>query len=191
MTLMELMMSEDKKVSTKVVTGRVRLSYANVWVPKAVQEGQEPKYSVALLIPKQDKVTIEKFKKAIALATENGKPLWGGKVPPNLKNPMRDGDVERPDDPVYKGHMFVNASSSNPPDIVDRNRDPIIDKSLCYSGCYARVSVNMFAFNKAGNRGIGAGLNNIQVVADGPRLGGKASAEEDFDVYEDEDEFLQ
>ena len=90
----------------KVITGRdTRWSYANVWEPKSIQGGT-PKYSVSLIIPKSDTVTLEKIRTAIQAAyTEGqGKLKGNGKtVPPlaALKTPLRDGDVERPDDPAY------------------------------------------------------------------------------------------
>lgn len=177
--------------NTAITTGKVRLSYCNIWRPRAAQEGQQPKYSCSILIPKTDKETITKVRAAIAAATEKGKPLWGGKVPPMLKTPLRDGDAERPDDPPYKGHWFLNASSSQAPGVVDRNRNEIFDHEEIYSGVYARVHLNFFPFNSNGNRGIGAGLNHIQKWADGPALSGRARVDEVFDVIEDDDdEFL-
>lgn len=194
MMMMELMMSNDAKqeaAKTKVVTGKVRLSYANVWTPRAgPDEGSALKYSTAILIPKTDKETIEKINRACAVVKENGKATWGGKLPPQLKMPLRDGDVDRADDPVYKGCWFLNASSNEKPGIVDRQMNEIFDKDEVYSGVFARVSLNFYAFNKNGNKGIGAGLQNIQKVADGPRLSGRTSATEDFEEIADDDDFL-
>ena len=58
-----------------------------------------------------------------------------------------------------------------------------------YSGCVGRASINMYAYNVNGNRGIACGLNNLQKLADGTPLGGKSRAEDDF-ATEDEDDFL-
>ncbi|WP_029516967.1 DUF2815 family protein [Paenibacillus polymyxa] len=175
---------------TKVVTGKVRLSYVHVFEPNAI-DGGEPKYSSSILIPKSDKVTLKKIKAAIAAATEAGKSKWGGKVPGNLKTPLRDGDEEREDDPAYAGHYFLNASSKNKPGIIDLDKIEITDTTEVYSGCYARVSLNFYAFNTNGNKGIAAGLNNLQKVADGDYLGGRSRAEDDFDDdFEDDDSFL-
>ena len=167
--------------STKVITGKVRFSYAHVFEPSAIEEGQAKKYSVSLVIPKDDKKTLAKIEAAIAAALEEGKAKFGGKIPKAYKNPLRDGDEDRPDDEVYEGCMFVNASSSRKPGLVDANLDPILDKDDFYSGCYGRASVNFYAFNVSGNKGIACGLNNLQKLEDGIRLsGGGASAEEDF-----------
>lgn len=171
--------------ATKVVTGKVRLSYANLFTPRAAEAGQEAKYSVSLLIPKSDKATVEKIKAAIEAAKEAGKATWGGKVPPGLKTPLRDGDTER-DDPVYAGHYFVNATSKNKPGVVDANLNAVLDASEVYSGCFGRASINFYPYNVNGNRGIAAGLNNVQKIADGEALGGKSRAEDDFTAVTDD-----
>lgn len=174
-----------KNTDTKVITGKVRLSYAHLFKPTAISEGQEPKYSVCLLIPKSDKATLSKIKKAIEAAKQQGVSLWGGKIPANLKVPIRDGDEERPDQEEYVGCYFINANSKLKPGIVDRRLDEILDSTEVYSGCYARASINFFPYNQAGNRGIGCGLNNIQKLEDGDYLGGRSRPEDDFDAMDD------
>jgi len=181
---------------TKVVTGKVRLSYCNLFQPRAVEDGQEPKYSCTILIPKSDKATIQKIKTAIEAAKQAGiSSVFGGKLPPNLKTPIHDGDGEKPNGGEYgeecKGHYVINASSKQKPGIVDKNLNEIIDSTEVYSGCYARVSINFYAFNKSGNKGIACGLNNVQKIADGDYLGGRSRPEDDFEpIYDDEDNGL-
>jgi hypothetical protein len=170
---------------TKIVTGIVRLSYANIWQAKSINGGT-PKFSTSVLIPKSDTVTVQKIKEAIQAAYAEGesKLKGNGKSVPalaTLKTPLRDGDVERPDDEAYAGHWFINANSNTAPGVVDLGRQPILDTSEIYSGVYARVSLSLYAFNSNGNRGIACGLQNIQKIRDGESLGGKASAEDDFD----------
>ena len=174
--------------TTKVITGKVRLSYAHLFKPVALSEDQDPKYSVCLLIPKSDKATLKKINAAIEAAKQAGSSLWGGKVPNNLKTPLRDGDEERPNQPEYENCYFINASSKTAPGVVDKDVQPVLDSTEVYSGCYARASVNFYPFNKAGNRGIACGLNNIQKLADGDCLGGRSRAEDDFDAIEDDDD---
>lgn len=177
--------------STKIVTGKVRFSYVHVFQPWAGAEGQEPKYSVCVLIPKSDTQTVASIKAAIEAAKEAGKSLWGGKIPPNLRTPLRDGDAERSDQPEFQGHWFLNASSKQRPGVVDKQLNPILEPTEFYSGCYGRVSLNFYPYNQAGNRGIGVGLNNIQKLADGEPLGGRTRPEDDFDVVaEEEEDFL-
>lgn len=177
----------NKENSTKVVTGVVRLSYANVWEPVSIN-GSKPKYSVSLIIPKDDKTTVDAINRAVENAIKDGAAKFGGKVPPrgSLKLPLRDGDTER-DDEAYKGSYFVNANSTTAPQIVDRQVQPILDRGEVYSGCYARVSINFYAFNSNGNRGIACGLGNIQKIRDGEPLGGKTSAADDFATDPDDD----
>lgn len=177
---------------TKVITGpNTRWSYANVWQPKSINGGA-PKYSVSLIIPKSDTVTVEKVKAAIKAAYEEGesKLKGNGKTVPALsviKTPLRDGDTERPDDPAYANSYFINANSATAPGIVDADRQLIIDTSEVYSGVYGRASINFYAFNSNGNKGIACGLNNLQKIRDGEPLGGKSRAEDDFDTGDDDD----
>jgi hypothetical protein len=115
----------------------------------------------------------------------------GKSIPPlsSLKTPLRDGDAERPDDPAYADAYFINANSATAPGIVDASCDPILDRSEVYSGVYGRASVNFYAFNSNGNRGIAVGLNNLQKLRDGEPLGGKSRAEDDF-ATDNDDDFL-
>lgn len=176
----------------KVITGpETRWSYANVWEPKSINGGT-PKYSVSLIIPKSDTKTVEKIKAAIKAAYDEGQ----GKLKGNsrtvpalsvLKTPLRDGDTERPDDPVYANSYFINANSASAPGIVGADCQPIIDRSEVYSGVYGRASINFYAFNSNGNKGIACGLNNLQKIKDGEPLGGKSRAEDDFSTEEDDD----
>ena len=176
---------------TKVVTGKVRFSYVNIFRSRAFQSGQDEKYSVCLLIPKEDKATVKKLREAIDAAVREGvSSKWGGKKPSGLKLPLRDGDEERADEaPEYKGMWFLNCNSTRKPGIVDRNLNEILDPEEVYSGCWGRASVNFFPYNTSGNKGVGAGLNNIQKLSDDEHLGAAcASAEADFgDDFEDSD----
>ena len=176
---------------TKVITGvKTRWSYANVWEPKSINGGA-PKYSVSLIIPKSDTKTVTAVKNAIQAAYDEGQSKLKGnsKSVPALsaiKNPLRDGDAERPDDEAYKDSYFINANSATAPGIVDAARQPILERSEVYSGVYGRASINLYAFNSNGNKGIACGLNNLQKISDGEPLGGKTRAEDDF-ADEDED----
>ena len=180
---------------TKVVTSETRLSYANLWEPKSINGGA-PKYSVSIIIPKSDTSTVAKVKAAIEAAYREGeaKLKGSGKTVPalsTLKTPLRDGDLERPDDDAYADSYFINANSATAPGIVDKSCEPILDRSEIYSGVYARASINFYSFNSNGNRGIACGLNNIQKLRDGQPLGGKSRAEDDFaDDNDADDGFL-
>ena len=179
---------------TKVITGpKTRFSYLNANEPKAPHGGGTPKYSVSLIVPKSDTATVAKIKAAIQAAYEEGQGKLKGNsksVPPlsTLKTPLRDGDIERPDDEAYANSYFINANSTTKPGVVDGDRQPILDTSELYSGIYGRASINFYAFNSNGNRGIACGLNNLQKLADGEPLGGHSRAEDDF--ADDDEDFL-
>jgi hypothetical protein len=193
-------MANQNANATKVITGKVRLSYANLFVPRAGKPGDEEKYSVCLLIPKSDKKTLMLIKAAIEAAKVAGVAKLGGKVPSNLKTPIHDGDVDKDLDesPEYAGCYFMNVSAKQKPAVVGTERDiegkliPITDPTEVYSGCYARVSVNLAAYNHpAGGKGIGAYLNNVQKMADGESLGGgRSRADDDFGDDSDDDNML-
>ena len=178
----------------KVVTGvNTRWSYVNAWEPKSINGGT-PKFSVSLIIPKSDTKTVAKIKAGIEAAYKEGEAKLKGNsrtVPAlsAIKTPLRDGDAERPDDPAYANSYFMNANSNTAPGIVDADCQPILDRSEVYSGVYGRASVNFYAFNSNGNRGIACSLNNLQKIRDGEHLGGKSSAEDDF-ATDDEEDFL-
>ena len=178
---------------TKVITGKVRFSYVNIFKSRAFQPGQDEKYSICLLIPKKDKDTIAKVKAAIEAAIQQGiSEKWGGKKPASLKLPLRDG-AERSDEAAeYEGMMFLNANSNSKPGIIDQYKNEILDPDEVYSGCWGRASINFYPFNSNGNKGIGVGLNNIQKLGEGEHLGAsRASAESDFaDDFEDDDDLL-
>ena len=140
---------------TKVLTGKVRLSYAHLFKAVASEGGGDPKFSTCLLISKKDQVTIGKIKTAIEAAKQQGIDKWGGKVPNGLKMPLRDGDGDKPDRPEFKGMYFLNANSKTAPLVVDLDKQDIIDQTEVYSGCFARASITFYPFNTAGNRGIG------------------------------------
>jgi len=178
----------------KVITGKnTRWSYTSVWEPKSINGGA-PKYSVSLIIPKSDKATVQKVKAAIEAAYKEGEAKLKGNgksAPPlaSLKTPLRDGDIDRPDDPAYENAFFINANSATAPGIVDAQCNPVLNRSDVYSGVYGRASITFYAFNSNGNRGIACGLQNLQLIREGEPLGGKASAESDF-ANDDEDDFL-
>lgn len=174
-------------METKIITGKVRFSFVHVFEPTSITEDQTKKYSVSIIIDKKDKATLKKIEGAIAAALEQGKSKFGGKIPKKYKQPLRDGDEEREDDEAYQGSFFLTANSVRKPQIVDENLDEIMDKDDFYSGCYGRASLNFYAFDQAGNKGIACGLNNLQKLEDGERLGGAvSSAQDDFGSAEDD-----
>lgn len=171
--------------NTKVIVP-CRFSYLHCWEPDSVNGG-DPNYSVSAIVSKKDTATVNAIKAAIEQAKKDSVSKWGGKVPANLKLPLRDGDIDRPDDEAYAGCYFFNANSRQAPQVVDSKVQPILDQSEVYSGCYGKISVTFYGYNSNGNRGIAAGLGNIQKLKDGESLGGRTSAADDFQTEDDED----
>jgi hypothetical protein len=171
---------KKEKMAKKVVTGEVRLSYVNLFEAKAIIEGQPAKYSLTVLISKEDKATIKQIQNAVQEVIDSSQGILKGTK--GLKTPLRDGDEEK-DSIEYENHLFMNVSSQQAPIVVDENRQEVINAREVYSGCYGRVSMNFFAYNQAGNKGVGVALNAVQKTRDGEALGGiytKASVDEDF-----------
>lgn len=173
---------QNNQFSTNVTTGKVRLSYANLFKPRAAQPGQEEKFSVTILLPKTDVETKQRIDAAIEAAKQKGaSDKWGGVIPPIVQIPIHDGDGVKPSDGMpfpdeCKGHWVFTASSKAeyPPEVVDQQLNPIINQSDIYSGCYARVNINFFPYAFGGKKGVGCGLGPVQKVADGEPLGGGA-----------------
>lgn len=178
--------------AVKYVTPELRLSYTHVFTPRAMAEGAKAKYSVSVLIPKEDTKTIKAINDAVAkVIAENQDKLKGKK---NLKHPLRDGDTER-ESAEYEGHMFMSISSGDKPVVLDEDRQPLLEPREVYSGMYGRVSINFFAYDTAGNKGVGAALNAVQKTADGEPLGSSYTEEDasnDFGgTTADDDDFSQ
>lgn len=179
-------MSNQVQQLTKVITGRVRLSFCNLFKARASQPGQDPKFSTTILLPKSDVATKQRIDAAIMAAIQQGiTDKWNGVRPPVLGIPVYDGDGVRPSDGMpfgeeCRGHWVFTASSKQQPEVVDVNLNPILNQTEVYSGIYARASVNFFPYSQAGKKGVGCDLNNVQKLEDGEPLSGRASATDDF-----------
>ena len=170
----------SKSVKAKFVTGKVRFSFVHVFEP-AETLNKQLKYSASILIPKSDTETVKRFTQAFEDIKKANAAFFGGSVPKLLKGGLRDGDAEK-DDPIYAGHYFINANSNEKPGIVDADLNPILDKNEFYSGCYGRASITLYPYDASGSKGIAAGLNNVQKLEDGEKLGGATNAAADFAV---------
>ena len=168
-----------------MITGVFRASYAHVFQPQAPKGDGEPKYQITMLFAKSDQASYQAICAAMNQALEDGvQKVFGGHKPARPKMPLYDGDGVMDNGEPFgeecRGCWVVRASSKVRPSVVDQDIQPILDPNGLYSGCYARASVNFFAFNQNGNRGVGCGLNNIQKIADGEPLSGRTTPEEDF-----------
>jgi hypothetical protein len=187
----------------------VRLAYADQLItPRAFQAGQPEKYSVTLLLPPGHDGGELIDAAAIAAATNRWsrrqdwpKPLRGITRDPLVKDVLdypKIGITER-------GWSFVRASSTEPPTIVDaavKELNPADYRREIYSGRWATVSVNLFAYEQQTGSGIGLGLGNVQLLKHDTRLGtARPKPDEEFDPEElpdddgpggdDEDDFVR
>ncbi len=173
---------------SKLITNKVRLSFTHVFQPASSFEGQEEKYSTTIMIPKDDEETLkilQKAEKNVFEAEKSGK-LKGTKLGKFKNTLIRDGDEDFDLDkyPEYADHWIVSTSSKQKPVVIDKYKEEITDESEVYSGVYARVQINLFAYNNK-SKGIAAGLNAVQVVAKGEPFASHVDVD-DFEEYEDD-----
>ena len=171
--------------STRVVTGpRTRLNYVTIVEP-AGYYGSTPKYSLCLLIPKDDTETVDKINTAMRAAYELGQGKLkntDGSIPPyeSIRSPLRDGDEERPNSAAFRNCYFLNAKSKYKPKVFNARNEEIFDPSFIKSGDYGRVSLNFFVYAAPGNKGLSAGLNNIKFIREGEPIGRRYDPAEEF-----------
>ena len=186
-------------MATKVITGKVRFSYCNIFEPQEPQGGGDPKYSVTLLIPKADTATYQKIKAAMTEARDTFcKRNGANALPQKFNHTLHDGDGLRDSGEPYgtecKGCYVITVSSKQKPVIVDSMRNPITDPGEVYSGCYGRASINFYGYSSNGKKGVSAGLLSIQKLHDGEPFGTVGSADDFDDGYADpagvEDDFM-
>jgi hypothetical protein len=172
-------------MSTKVITGRVRMSFLNWFAPRKNELNGKDEFSAELLIPKSDTATINALKAAMKEAIV-GK--FGEKIPPNLRNPMKDGDTATKADgsplaDYYKNHVFLRVKSTEKPGVIGLDGQELRDASHFVSGDYGRASIVAFAYDQAVNKGVSFYLQNLMFMDKGEAFGGgKASASDDFGV---------
>lgn len=155
-------MSKNTKI--KVVTGLVRFANVHLYKLKSWAEGELPKYSLTLIIPKSDAKTIESINSAYAQVLDLNKSKFSKKL--MISSGLKDGDVDR-SDPIYSDSYFINTSASEKPGIVDVDLNPLIGINDVYDGCYGRASITFYPYLLSGKGGIGVGLNNVQKLRDG------------------------
>jgi len=165
----------------KIVTGKVRLSYPNLFEPFAWGD-EKPKYSLMILINKDDQETVGKLRQAEADAiTQAITTKWAGKKPQKIDSVIMDGDqADLEKYPERRNHYYLTARSTTRPSVIDQNMQPILDPSEVYAGCYVRVSLTSFAYVYAGKHGVSFALNNLQKMGEGEPFGATSRPEDDF-----------
>ena len=164
-------------VKTTIITPPATGCYVFLNRPQpSMNPGGEPQYAVTLVFPKT--ADLRELKAAAKAAVEK---KWGQKVPTNLRNPFRDGDADKPDDPTFANSIYITARTKQKPGVVGRDRQPLPEPDFdLYSGMRCRASVTAFAYDQAGNKGASFALNNVQKLGDGERLSGRKPAEAEF-----------
>lgn len=163
--------------STKVVTGKVRFSYAYLSKSRTNDRGEE-KFSTTVILPKSDKATYDALKAAELAAAKKKFPGKDAGFYAALPSTIYDGNGRRKNGeafgPECKDAWVFTTSSSDRPDAVDENLQPLV--SPINSGDYGRVQVNAYGFDTAGNRGVTFGLQNVQLLERGESLSGREDA---------------
>lgn len=171
-----------------------RAAFASVFTPaKAMEEGGKSRYEVTMLFDRKH-VDLTAIKAGIYHCA---KAKFGDKIPESAtfdlpkwcRTPLRDGD-EKPDYDGYEGMIFAAARSNFAPQVIDANCVEIgsMDQPGFYSGCYARATIGMWAYDAKGNKGVSLNLNNLQKLADGEAFAGnRVNAEDEFDNADDFD----
>lgn len=171
--------------------------YVSLFTPRDPPAGSQgkPRYSIVLLYDKKDAAKLLAPLQAAAVEVAEAKwPGKGAQVVKAMRYPViADGDERYPDDPSFKGKVFVRASTQadptrRPPGVVNARMERLHDDEHAFSGCTFKTEVRLFPFDKAGNRGIGVGLNNVQVIREGERLDGRRQAEDVFEAVEGGDD---
>jgi len=183
----------------KVVTGKIRCSYVNVFKPRLNPANDQMEYGMEIMIPKSDKDTVSKIDKAMKACEAYKFPK--GRPNPKVKewyNPLIDADNEivlndsgdevplNKKRPETKGCYLLRVKNKEAVPVVDAQKQPIMVESEFVSGDYARVSINAHPFDVGKNAGITFYLNAVQVVAKGEPLGGGVDPDSEFDEWEDD-----
>lgn len=145
---------------------------------------KDPVYTVTLLMDKTDPKVGEKMALMKACVKDALEKRFGEGVPAKFYTPLKDGDVETNSDgdPAYPGCFYIQAKNKEKPGLVDADRDPIVTSNAVWSGCKGRLSVGFVAYDVAQKKGVTIYLNNVQLTDNSaPKMGGRKSAEEDFE----------
>ena len=172
-------------------TGEIRASYAYVFEPYKSDEAAEAKYSMSVIIPKDDKETIAVINQAIEAAKKQGIEKFGKSWAAKCRMPLHDGDTDKPEDEAYADSFFINSNNRKKPKIYDEQGIPTDDSTVVYSGCYGSVMIEFYPYQKKTNQGISASLLGFMKTDDGEPLGGSSiDVAAGFGIENGDDDFL-
>ena len=170
-------MSKSARSEVFIVENAI-LSYPHLFKPQMAQGATVPKYSAALLV---DEATAQRVyaeaQKVAGEAFVNGEqnlPQFRWPVTKAADKMNQKGVFLYRDNPRTADKYLINANASEdyPPQVVDQNRQRVVDRGQIYAGCIVAAGIQLFSYNTAGNVGIGVGLSAVMKTADGEALGG-------------------
>jgi len=179
-------MASDRIIVGSSETGLVRFGFLHVFAAGKSKKfpANPPRFTVIGIIPKNHP-QVASIKAAAKTAAETTWPV--AKSRPKLNNPLRDGDMEKPDNPAYAGMYFftANAPEDRPPGVVTgrvgRNGglEPAVPKDWA-AGDYGRVSLDVYGSPKHNKMCVG--LYNVQFLEKGEPLSRYMDASSEFEV---------
>ena len=160
-----------------------RISFPNIFVAKAFEEGKPPKYNATFILQEGD----PQIEKLLAACEQAKADKWGANIPADseMKEPfIRDGITKAHLAGFGKGTWYFNASNDVRPTLLDVDKTPLVQSDgRPYAGCFVDVFITPWAQgNKYGKR-INANLGGIQFRGHGEAFGGGSAV--DADVFED------
>jgi len=180
-----------------LTTGIGILSFPHVFAStKSKNDKDEDVYDIQFIIPKSQREDVVAILKA---GKEVGEAKWGANWK-KVRTPLRDGDKEKDEltedgstkgekYPERLGCYFMNARSTKPVGVFDRQRVPIENPDDLYGGCKGKIAVTFYPYSTSGNNGVGVGLNGVQKIADGESFGNaRPSVESMFDMLDDDED---
>ena len=159
-----------------IATPEAILCFPSLFTPKKFEGSEKEKYEAILVFPKGTDISgLETLAKE-AFREKFPKGATGA------RSPFRNGDeVADAWGEHFRGATFIRVSSQIKPAIVDAGKRPITEEDRVYSGCIVRAAIHAYAYDNKGNRGVSFGLDALQVVRDGERLGGGSAGVGLFD----------
>lgn len=184
-------MNDSTKPTNTLMLHNVRLSWIFIFEKDKPEDGV-PKYRATMIIDpstEEGKANVARMEKAMDAVAKD---KWPKKLPKKLEYCLGEGDEDKDTDkyPEYAGMMFFNANNDKRPRVIDRQRNPITaDDDIIYPGCYANVSIGLWAQDNAFGKKVNANIRGVQFFADGEALGGGGSVagESEFEEYEQQD----
>lgn len=171
-------MSNAEKVDAKLITPEFRGSFVQVMEPKAFDQSQDPKYSMVIVIPKEDKFVADLNKMIEKVAIEK----WG-ELPKKLRTFIKDGDQEE-EKYDWAGNIVFTASNKSKPGVVVKAEsgqlvEPMNNEEI-YSGAYYRAAIRPYAYEYNNSKGVAISLDNVMKVKDGEKFTSRTTAQDDF-----------